>query len=345
MLEIYPLKPHELLRDRSDHVFKHIVELAARRPGDAVWLVDDDGNVEVLKLEELADTARKNRINSKTILLSPATGGLANGLLNAASLAAEDLADQSFLDVDRKERHRIRLWEDDEEPADFEKKFRLIREIVINDDVNEEAEPTTWRWYVRPMSADDDGSKSAKNPITWQHHTNDVENRARKLADALLEEQPVLHKALVLAARFHDLGKKRIAWQRSIGNPTPKEWHAKSGKHWRPLELTPYRHEFGSLIDLEVEEEFKQLESEDQKELIRHVIAVHHGYGRPHFARELAFDPERPQTAADQIAIEVPSRFSRLQRKYGRWGLAYLESLLRAADWAASAEPSKEEQS
>ena len=29
-----------------------------------------------------------------------------------------------------------------------------------------------------------------------------------------------------------------------------------------------------------------------------------------------------------------------LQRKYGRWGLAYLESLLRAADWAASAEPS-----
>jgi CRISPR-associated endonuclease/helicase Cas3 len=63
---------------------------------------------------------------------------------------------------------------------------------------------------------------------------------------------------------------------------------------------------------------------------------------RPH---ELAFDPERPQMAADQIAIEVPSRFGRLQRKYGRWGLAYLESLLRAADWAASAEPSREEKS
>jgi hypothetical protein len=36
----------------------------------------------------------------------------------------------------------------------------------------------------------------------------------------------------------------------------------------------------------------------------------------------------------------VPRRFARLQRKYGRWGLAYLESLPRAADWAASANPS-----
>ena len=41
------------------------------------------------------------------------------------------------------------------------------------------------------------------------------------------------------------------------------------------------------------------------------------------------------------MAAEVPRRFARLQRKYGRWGLAYLESLLRAADWAASAEPSE----
>ena len=35
-------------------------------------------------------------------------------------------------------------------------------------------------------------------------------------------------------------------------------------------------------------------------------------------------------------ALLTPRRFARLQRKYGRWGLAYLESLVRAADYAAS---------
>ena len=75
------------------------------------------------------------------------------------------------------------------------------------------------------------------------------------------------------------------------------------------------------------------------QDLILHLIAVHHGYGRPHFPPK-AFDPERPDAVAAKVAAEVPQRFARLQRKYGRWGLAYLESLLRAADYAASAKPS-----
>jgi CRISPR-associated endonuclease/helicase Cas3 len=79
------------------------------------------------------------------------------------------------------------------------------------------------------------------------------------------------------------------------------------------------------------------------QELVLHLIAAHHGRARPHFPPDEAFDPERPQQIADEMAAKVPQRFARLQRKYGRWGLAYLESLLRAADWAASANPSQEE--
>jgi CRISPR-associated endonuclease/helicase Cas3 len=76
------------------------------------------------------------------------------------------------------------------------------------------------------------------------------------------------------------------------------------------------------------------------KDLVLHLIASHHGRARPHFPPDEAFDPERSTSDAETLAIETPRRFARLQRKYGRWGLAYLESLLRAADWAASANPS-----
>ena len=88
----------------------------------------------------------------------------------------------------------------------------------------------------------------------------------------------------------------------------------------------------------------KELESltlcEDMKELVLHLVAAHHGYGRPHFPAKKAYDPQATDEMNSIVAAQVPQRFARLQRKFGRWGLAYLESLLRAADYAASAKPS-----
>ena len=55
------------------------------------------------------------------------------------------------------------------------------------------------------------------------------------------------------------------------------------------------------------------------------------------------FDPGSPQADMDEVGTRVMERFARLQRRYGRWGLAYLESLVRAADYAASAAPSRTE--
>ena len=55
-----------------------------------------------------------------------------------------------------------------------------------------------------------------------------------------------------------------------------------------------YRHEFGSLLDvLDRSATFRALNDEpDMQELVLHLIAVHHGRGRPHFPADEAFDPE-----------------------------------------------------
>jgi len=228
--------------------------------------------------------------------------------------------------------------------------MRLIRRIDFPPpDGDEDAAGWSWYWYTRPNSADDDGSKSAKVPITWKDHTDDVTRNATRIADVLFKDQPKLHTALVTAARFHDYGKKRAVWQRSIGHrlpksPAEKDWLAKSGGNMKPIELTKYRHEFGSLLDVADDEAFGELDA-DVRDIVLHLIAVHHGRGRPHFPAGEAFDPEPRGRDAAAVAAAVPRRFARLQRTYGRWGLAYLESLLRAADYAASANPSKEEKS
>lgn len=342
LFEDYPLKAHETLADRSDRVFNALKKLSAT-PETPVWLVDNQAAITVTTLGEVID-GDKEALNHVTVLLPPDAGGLEKGLLTPGSKIADDVADRWFNENDQP--RRARIWDDNDPPS----QMRLVRTIDTKPDTDEDAaEPTGkryWHWYVRPASADDDGSKTSLMPITWQHHTNDVTANAERIANTLFEKGADLHTALVLAAKFHDLGKKRAVWQRSIGhqlpkNPKPDDWLAKSGGKMKPREITDYRHEFGSLHDLQREAEFVRLKDQpDLQDLILHLIAVHHGYGRPHFPEDRAFDPEPPKgVSAVEIAADVPRRFARLQRKYGRWGLAYLESLLRAADWAASAKP------
>lgn len=339
LLEDYPLKPHELLRDRSDRVLDHLKTIAKRHPDMPAWIVQDFGKVQVLTLQEIADNQDKNQLNYHIVLLSPSAGGLQNGLLSGDSENANDVADL-WLD-DQGQPLRVRVWDDDPEVDQKTQGMRLVRVIDTRPDFDEEGSeeetPTRryWSWYVRPRVADDDASKTAPQFIRWDDHTQQVTSYVIKIADKLTLPED-LKKALELAARFHDLGKKRELWQRSIGNPKPTDWLAKGRK---PRDTNEhYRHEFGSLIDLESEHEFQEL-SDEMKDVVRHLIAVHHGRGRPHFPAEEIFDPEPKGQDVTAIAAEVPRRFARLQRKFGRWGLAYLESLLRAADYAASGNP------
>ena len=88
---------------------------------------------------------------------------------------------------------------------------------------------------------------------------------------------------LIIAARFHDLGKRRHVFQRILGNMGTDVLLAKSGKKKQPYGLEEsFRHEFASLLDVQSESEFQELNS-DMKEVVLHLITAHHGRGRPHF--------------------------------------------------------------
>lgn len=339
LLEDYPLKPHELLRDQTTRVFFELEKIASRCPATPVWHLKADGKVDVLPLEKLVDRD-KLRLADCTVLLPPAVGGLDGGLLNGDAAydpkVVYDIADQ-WLDENDRQR-RCRLWNDEASLPGM----RLVRTIDVRPDADEQeeegAETTVrrcWYWYVRPRSADDDGSRTARVNQELTSHLRSAEDYAKKLVERLglgtLEA-----KGVVLAARWHDLGKDRLIWQRTIGNRDyPELVLAKSGSGMRPIDLSDYRHELGSLIDISNCPEFLELSAELQ-DLVLHLVAAHHGRARPHFPEKETFDYDRSEETVAAIVSEVPRRYGRLQRKYGRWGLAYLESLVRAADAMAS---------
>jgi len=384
LLEDYPIKPHELLSDRPDRVYEALMTLIAKpkksvsgekrqaaleRALDnaeaSVWLIDDRGSVAATTLGDLLKDDKKRvvaRLADATVLLPPSVGGLSGGMLDGSSEDANDVADEWYLSEQRQECRRLRLWDDHEPPAGM----ALLRTIDTDPDA-EEAEPAEeesdsededtgaatgsrkrrfWYWYARPRDAED-ATPASIRPVTWEAHTEDVVAWAKEFVGSL-DLPNELKQAVILAAELHDLGKKREMWQRSIGNPNPRDWHAKPGKpengpRWRPRRINPYRHEFGSLLDvLEGNgEHSKRLNGlpVPLRDVVLHLIAAHHGYARPHFPKAKAVDPDYTQSEADEAVTETMRRYARLQRRYGRWGLAYLESLLRAADWAASANP------
>lgn len=344
LLADYPLKPHEVLRDTSARVWEALAKLVSRdkAKGDLpVWLLREDGSFEkATTLGALVDKRAKEDLFNRTLLLPPTAGGLAGGMLDGTSDFANDAADE-WRDEHGQPR-RIRLWSNNGALETKSSGMRLLREIDLQPEAGEtddEAEHPRWLWFELPRSGDSEGSRAARKPILLSTHKGDVERLTRQFAEKS-RLAPELIEAIALAGRFHDSGKGRDIWQRSIGNPNFDNPLAKSGRRSIPPQLrTGYRHEFGSVLDLESAPGFQKLSAE-MKDLVLHLVAAHHGRARPHFPADEIFDPQHSHEPAAAFGAEAPRRFARLQRKYGRWYLAWLESLLRAADYAASANPS-----
>lgn len=229
---------------------------------------------------------------------------------------------------------------------------------------------TSMDWFIRPMDeGDDESSRTQRSaPVKLSDHSVHVRNTAAQA----LEHLPLdaLAESSMLAAYLHDWGKaderfqamlrrtnRTDAWlfagataailAKSDGMATNRSQRKSA---WSRAGLPAgFRHE---MLSVQLAERSGLLPNDsDRRALILHLIAAHHGYARP-FA-PVVIDDELPPVEFDSAGLTheqrsqlvpphrldsgIAERFWALTRRYGWWGLAYLEAALRLADQQASA--------
>ena len=185
--------------------------------------------------------------------------------------------------------------------------------------------------YKDATATEEERSLSPKQAQKLEEHQEWAARKAEELV-GLLELPDNIGKAIVLAAQLHDEGKRSANWQRAFSAGADGIYAKTKGPFLRSF-LADYRHEFGSLTHIERNDAFKAL-PDDLKDLVLHLVAAHHGWARP--VIETAGYADGPPSQLTARARDVALRFARLQKRFGPWGLAWLEAILRAADAQAS---------
>lgn len=167
-------------------------------------------------------------------------------------------------------------------------------------------------------------SDAAIRPIRLAQHLPAVATRALHMARAA-GLPAVLCEAARRSGAGHDVGKLEPRWQARVG-ADPDTPLAKGPGGDDPWLVLPrgWRHEMASAVRIRTDP------------LVRHLIGSHHGSGRPVF-------PAAPDVALWRRLEGWAGQFDALQRRYGWWGLAYLEALVRLADWQISNEEQRHE--
>ena len=270
----------------------------------------------------------KDTLTGAALIVDARLGGLKDGLLDDEADDPPPTADGSEWLGDGAVGFRIRIETSEAAPRDpnWRERFRFACEV------SEEGQPRRWlaveKWRNDAATEDDRSEGTRQLLVEHQRH---AEQRARDLAKALgldTEHESIL----ALAARLHDEGKRSARWQRAFNAPKDGVYAKTEGPINQGL-LDGYRHELGSLLRIENEKSVRNLR-EDQRDLVLHLIATHHGFARPVIGTNACEDA--PPSVLDEKATEIALRFARLQKQWGPWGLAWWEALLRAADQLAS---------
>ena len=208
-----------------------------------------------------------------------------------------------------------------------------------------------------PRSDDLDELSQADTAVELDRHNEAVAARSRTIAERLGVSSELV-AVVERAGRSHDLGKVDGRFQRWLdpdGNqlvPVAKSQMPRS--RWHAARIAagwPFggRHE-----ELSARLVRRWLEARPDRfdpllaELLVHLIVSHHGSGRPlvlpvddHTTDDVSFEIEGAPVGvpADLSAIDwsQPARFRRLNDRFGPWGLAFLEAIVRRADHAVSA--------
>lgn len=306
-------------------------------------LTGDIGEEEDMCPPDQLDVAGAEGVRSTSILCQRDTEFWVRDIMSISRDGRADNAEKE----EQNEVADIRQFESPEDAANAfatERGLVVSRLIALNKSDGEEGEgDEEGRYLILMVSSVRDDPERSQSEQKLDDHTNRVIQNAKIIRKALnLPDE--LGRALVQAAYWHDRGKDRPIWQDFATNDDPGKPLAKSRRYRHPRVLVGYRHEFGSLLEAARDNEVL---SDAARELTLHLVAAHHGWARPHFERR-AFDHRgpvdpstgnrrSPTTEENEIcAIEVLQRFARLQQRFGRWGLAWLESLLRCADIGAS---------
>ncbi len=273
-------------------------------------------------------------LSGRILVLDARNGGLSGGLLKADHAEAPTTvdADESWSKKAGFRVYRIKTGEGEarEDGWRFENGFDLRRDgdgapierLIVE--------------HFRNSAQKEDG-RSISRPQELSEHQDWARQKAERIAKRLNLSAPAAD-ALIIGAALHDEGKRADRWQKAFKAPRDAKRCGLAGplaKTRGPIDqaiLDGYRHEFGSLPYVQNDNAFKAL-PEDWRDLVLHLVAAHHGQARPVIGTR---GGEDAPSLLDERAREVALRFARLQKRWGPWGLAWWEALLRAADQQAS---------
>ena len=329
------IRSNERVSGRTDQVWRFLGNLLRSRKRQnesadyCVVLLNRRLNAERVFLSELLEKRDRQWLNYKTVVLPDEAGGLDQyGMLDYNSRETDlDVADSFKQGLERQ--RVLPGYTADPRMDNWEERRKVTLKPSDDDSNPDDTEAAELILLMPNLRIATDEPEFSRIHQTLCEHTERIMSHMKDIGDRIGLESQVA-SALVAAAKWHDKGKDRRIWQSYARNECDNETLAKSSRYRSPHVLAGYRHEFGSLLDAMKDHDIL---AHSESDLILHLIASHHGRARPSF-EPAAFD--RTRVGNESANFETMRRFGRLQERFGRWSLAWLEACLHSADVAAS---------